>query len=82
MKKQGKIRVCVDYRDVNQACPKENYPTPFIDQIIDECARCEIFSFMDDFSDYNQINIRPQDQYKIAFICLWGTFSYRKIPFG
>ena len=59
MKKQGTIRVCVDYRDVNQACPKDNYSTPFIDQIIDECARCEIFSFMDGFSGYNQINIRP-----------------------
>jgi len=61
MKKQGMIRVCVDYMDVNQACPKDNYPTPFIDHIIDECARCEIFSFMDGFSGYNQINIRPQD---------------------
>ena len=38
MKKQGTIRVCVDYRDVNQACPKENYPTPFIHHIIDECV--------------------------------------------
>jgi len=53
MKKQGTIRVCVDYRDVNQACPKDNYPTPFIDQIIDECTGCEIFSFMDGFSGYN-----------------------------
>jgi hypothetical protein len=82
MKKQGTIRVCVDYRDVNKACPKDNYPTPFIDQIIDECAGCEIFSFMDGFSGYNQINIRPQDQSKTAFICPWGTFAYRKLPFG
>ena len=59
MKKQGTIRVCVDYRDVNHACPKYNYPTPFIDQIIDDCAGCEIFSFMDGFSGYNQINIHP-----------------------
>jgi hypothetical protein len=59
MKKQGTIRVCVDYRDVNQACPKDNYPTPFIDQIIDECAGCEIFSFMDGFSGYNQIKYPP-----------------------
>ena len=64
MKKQGKIRVCVDYRDVNLACPKDNYPTPFIDQITDECARCEIFSFMDGFSCYNQIYILLEDQYK------------------
>ena len=74
--------MCVAYRDVNQACPKDNYPTPFIDQIIDECARCEIFSFMDGFSGYNQINIYPQDQSKTAFICPWGTFAYCKLPFG
>ena len=42
MKKQGTIRVCVDYRDFNLACPKYNYPTPFIDQFIDDCARCEL----------------------------------------
>lgn len=43
IKKQGTIRVCIDYRDLNQACLKDNYYTPFIDQIIDECAGCEIF---------------------------------------
>ena len=43
MKKQGTIRVCVDYRDVNISCLKENYPTPFIEQIIDDCVGCEIF---------------------------------------
>jgi hypothetical protein len=81
-KKQGTIRVCVDYRDLNRACPKDNYPTPFIDQIIDECAGSEIFSFMDGFSGYNQINIAPADQEKTTFICPWGTFAYKKLPFG
>ena len=52
-KKQGTIRVCIDFRDLNKACPKDNYPTPFIDQIIDECAGNEIFSFMDGFSGSN-----------------------------
>ena len=74
--------MCINYRDVNQACPKDNYPTPFIDQIIDECVGCEIFSFMDGFSGYNQINICPQGQSKTAFICPWGTFAYPKLPFG
>lgn len=46
-KKQGTIQVCVDYRDINKACPKYNYPTPFIDQIADDCVGNEIFSFMD-----------------------------------
>ena len=52
-KKQGTIRVCVDYHDINRAFPKDNYPNPFIDQIIDDCARSEIFSLMDHFFGYN-----------------------------
>lgn len=52
-KKQGTIWVCVDYRDLNTACPKDNYPTPFIDKILHNCAGCESFSFMDGFSGYN-----------------------------
>ena len=49
-KKQGAIRVCVDYRDLNKDFPKEKYPMPFINQIIDNCAGSVIFSFMDGFS--------------------------------
>jgi len=52
-KKQATIHVCMDYRDLNRAYAKDNYPTPFIDQIIDECAVSETFSFMDGFSGYN-----------------------------
>jgi hypothetical protein len=81
-KKQGTIHVCIDYRDLNKDCPKANYPTPFIDQIIDNCTCNIIFSFMDGFSGYNQIDILPTDQHKNAFIFPWGTFTYRKIPFG
>jgi hypothetical protein len=58
-KKQGTIRVCIDYRDINKACPKDNFPTPFVDQIVDDCTGSEIFSLMDGFSGYNQINIVP-----------------------
>ena len=64
------------------ACPKDNFPTPFIDQIIDVCARHEVFSFMDGFSRYNQIQIQKEDRYKTVFTTPWGTFSYRVIPFG
>jgi hypothetical protein len=81
-KKGDTIHVCVDYRDINKACPKDNFPTPFVDQIVDDCARSEIFSLMDGFSGYNQINISPEDQHKTAFIFPWGTFAYRKLPFG
>ena len=52
-KKQGTIIVCINFRDLNKACPKDNFPTPHIDQIIDNCAGSVIFSFMDGFSGYN-----------------------------
>lgn len=81
-KKHGTIRIWVDYCDINLACPKDNYPTPFIDQIIDDCVGSEIFSLMDIFSGYNQINILPNDQHKMTFICPWVTFAYKKLPFG
>jgi hypothetical protein len=81
-KKDGKIHVCTDFRDLNKACPKDNYPMSFIDQILDDCSRDEIFSFMDGFSGYNQIQIKPEHQHKTTFICPWGTFAYRKMPFG
>ena len=80
-KKQGTIRVCIDFRDMNRACPKDNFPTPYIHQIIDNCIGSVIFSFMDGFSGYNQIEILPSDQHKMTFIFPWGTFSYRKLPF-
>jgi hypothetical protein len=81
-KKQGMIGICMDFHDLNKACLKDNFPTPFIDQIIDECEGCEALSFMDGFLGYNQIQIKLEDQHKIAFICPWGTFSYCKILFG
>jgi hypothetical protein len=81
-KKQGTIHVCTDFCDLNKECPKDNYPTPFIDQIIDECVVCKAFSFMDGFSGYNQIQIKPEDQHKTTFICPWGAFTYKKMPFG
>ena len=61
---------------------KDQFPTPFIDQILDECAGSEVFYFMDGFSGYNKIQIKYEDQHKMSFICPWGTFAYQKIPFG
>ena len=57
-KKQGTIRVCTNFHDLNKACPKDNYPMPFIDQIIDACAGREVFLIMDGFFGYNQIQIK------------------------
>jgi hypothetical protein len=81
-KKHGTIRVYKDFCDLNHACPKDKFQTPFIDQIIDDCAGHEALSFMDGFFGYNQIQIHPIDQYKTNFTTPWGTFSYRFMPFG
>ena len=80
-KNQRMIHVCTDFRDLNHGCPKDNFPTPFIDQILDECVGREVFSFMDGFLGYNQIHIKPEDQHKTALFFPWGTFSYWKMPF-
>ena len=81
-KKHGTIRVSIDFRDLNRACSKDNFPTPYIDQIIDYYSGSIIFSFMDGFSGYNQIDILPSDQHKTSFIFPWETFVYCKLPFG
>jgi len=67
-KKEGMICVCIDFRDLNKAYPKDNFPAPFINQIIYECEGNEIFSFMDDFSGYNKITIHPKYQHNTTFI--------------
>ena len=79
-KKKGTIKFCIDFRDLNKFCPKDNFPTPCIDQIIDNCAGSVIFSFMDGFSSYNQIEILPSNQHKTTFICLWEPFPIGSYP--
>ena len=63
------------------AYPEDNFPTHFIDQILDECVGSDIFSFMDEFLEYNHVQIKLEDEHKTSFICPFGTFSYRKMPF-
>jgi hypothetical protein len=79
--KKGNIHVWMAFWDLNKYCAKDSFPTPFIDHIFNECAGSEVFSFMDGFLGYNQIEIKPEDQHKMEFICPWGTFSYRKMYF-
>jgi len=81
-KKDGKVRMCVDYRDLNQASPKDNFPLPHIDTLVDNTARYSMFSFMDRFSGYNQIKMAPEDKQKTTFITVWGTFNYNVMSFG
>ncbi|GAU40822.1 hypothetical protein TSUD_398050, partial [Trifolium subterraneum] len=81
-KKDGKVRMCVDYRDLNRASPKDDFPLPHIDVLVDNTAQYSVFSFMDGFSGYNQIKMSPEDMEKTTFITPWGTFCYKVMPFG
>ena len=75
-------RVCIDYRKLNTATRKDHFPLPFIDQMLDRLARHPNFFFLDGYSGYNQISIAPEDQEKTTFTCPFGTFSFRRMPFG
>ncbi|KAI5437067.1 hypothetical protein KIW84_023257 [Lathyrus oleraceus] len=72
--KDVKVHMCVDYRDLNKASPKDDFHMPHIDMLVDNTAKFKVFSFMDGFSGYNQIKIAPEDMEKITFISSWGTF--------
>ena len=65
--------MCVDFRDLNKACPKDDFPLPHIDVIIDSTASSAMYSFMDGFLGYNQIMMAVMDKIKIIFITKWGT---------
>ena len=67
-KKDGKVRVCVDFRDLNKASPKDDLSFPHIDLLVDNTADHSMLSFMDGFSVYNQILMAPNDREKTAFI--------------
>nr|GEX48720.1 hypothetical protein [Tanacetum cinerariifolium] len=75
-------RVCIDYRKLNDANRKDHFPIPFIDQMLERLAGNEFYCFIDGFSRYFQIPIDPQDQEKTTFTCPYGTFAYRRMPFG
>ncbi|GJS30380.1 putative nucleotidyltransferase, ribonuclease H [Tanacetum coccineum] len=75
-------RVCIDYRKLNNATRKDHFPLPFIDQMLERLAGHEYYYFLDGFSGYFHIPIAPEDQEKITFTYPYGTFAYKRIPFG
>nr|GEU83599.1 reverse transcriptase domain-containing protein [Tanacetum cinerariifolium] len=75
-------RVCIDYQKLNDATQKDYFPLPFMDQMLERLAGNEFYCFLERFFVYFHIPIDPQDQEKTTFTCLYGTFSYRRMPFG
>nr|GEX49721.1 reverse transcriptase domain-containing protein [Tanacetum cinerariifolium] len=75
-------RVCIDYRKLNEATRKDHFPLPFMDQMLERLAGNEYYCFLDGFSGYFQILIDPIDQEKTTFTCPYGTFAYKRMPFG
>jgi hypothetical protein len=81
-KKNGKWRVCVDFTDLNKVCPKDHFPLPRIDQLVDSAAGHDRMSFLDAFQGYHQIPMTLSDQEKTAFITPRGAYCYKVMPFG
>nr|GEZ16933.1 reverse transcriptase domain-containing protein [Tanacetum cinerariifolium] len=75
-------RVCIDYRKLNEATLKDHFPPPFMDQMLERLARNQYYCFLEGFSGYFQLSIDPKDQEKTTFTCPYGTFAYRRMPFG
>ena len=74
--------MCIDFKKLNKACPKDSYPLSRIDQLVDATSGHELLTFMDAFSDYNQIMMAPEDKENTTFITNHGLYCYRVMPFG
>ena len=81
-KKNGQIRDYIDFRNLNKACPKDEFPLPNMDLLIDSAIGSVMFLFMDSFNEYNQIKMAPKDTKKTAFRTPMGNFYYSVMPFG
>jgi Reverse transcriptase (RNA-dependent DNA polymerase) len=75
-------RMCIDYRKLNTGTRKDHFPLPFIDQLLERLAKHTFFCYLDGYSGFFQVPIHPEDQEKTTFTCPYGTFAYRRMPFG
>ncbi|PKI59721.1 hypothetical protein CRG98_019897 [Punica granatum] len=75
-------RVCIDYRKLNDATRKDHFPLPFINQMLEKLTGHDYYCFLDGYSSYNQIHIAPEDKEKTTFTYPYGTFAFRRMPFG
>jgi hypothetical protein len=76
------IRLCVDFRNLNQLSLKDNYPLPNMEHLLQRVTGAGMMSMLDGFSGYNQVLVKREDQLKTTFTTPWGTFMYLRIPFG
>ena len=81
-KQKDEIMICVDLIKLNDVCVHDTFPTPFIDEVLDNVGGQEAYSFTDGFSRYHQIKIAPEDKSKPTFVTEWGCFQYTVMPFG
>ena len=75
-------KVCIDYRKLNVVTRKDHFPLPFIDQVLERVSGHPFYCFLDGYSGYFQIEIDVEDQEKTTFTCPFGTYAYRRMPFG
>ena len=75
-------RVCIDYRRLNEVTRKDYFPLPFMDQLLERISGHPFYCFLDGYSGYFQIEIAAKDQEKTTFTCPFGTYAYRRMPFG
>ena len=75
-------RMCIDYRKLNKATRKGHYPLPFIDQMLERLSKNTHFCYLDGYSGFSQIHVNTADQEKTTFMCPFGTYAYRRMPFG
>ena len=76
------MEACIDFTDLNKACPKDPFPLPRIDQIVDSTSGCDLLSFLDAYSGYHQIFMSKEDEEKTSFIPPCGTYYFVRMPFG
>jgi hypothetical protein len=81
-KKSGKWRMCINFTNLNKACPKDNFPLPRIDKIVDSAAGCEVMSLLDCFSGYHQIYMKEEDKVSTSFITPFDTYCFIRMPEG
>ena len=80
-KKDGNVRMYVDFRDLNRTCPKDDFPLPHVNVLVDNTASNALMFFMNGFSRYNQIKMAPRDMTKTIFTIEWGIYCYTVMPF-